>query len=267
MPEGDTIQFAAKRLSAVLAERTIIQAASPRGDLAPAALIGNRILTLEARGKHLILRAEHGLGVHSHLGMTGSWRIAGARGFSKPEARASLIIETAAGRVACFFPKLLRLATESELKRDPWLAALGPDLLGDVWDQATVAECVRRLTERCAAPLGVAIMDQRCVAGIGNVYKSELLFVSGLNPLDPVSNFTPVELSELLRKARRRLARNVGGGPRRTRWGWDGRRHWVYRRGGECCMRCGDKVRMQRQGDLGRSTYWCPTCQPQRSAC
>ncbi len=264
MPEGDTIHYAASRIRPLLQDRDIIQAVSPNGDVEAAGLAGRRVIEVQARGKHLLIHTQDGPSVHSHLGMTGSWRVARpGEQFAKPEAKAALILASAMGRVACFFPKLLKVVTALHLRGDRFLNDLGPDLLGDGWADPPVSqtETIRRLRRRPQEALGVAMMDQRNVCGMGNVYKSEILFLCRLYPFDPIGILDDKRLAELLLTARKSMRRNLGGFARRTRHGYDGSRHWVYRRSGQPCLRCGATILMQRQGDLGRSTYWCPACQ------
>ena len=161
-------------------------------------------------------------------------------------------------QVVCFTPKILEYLSETRLRRHSWLARLGPDILAEEFDEE---EVLRRLRAVALAPIGEAVLDQTAVCGIGNVYKSEILFLEGIDPFARVSTLDEERARRLLRECRRLMRRNLEGYPRRTRLGRDGARQWVYRRSGEGCSKCGTKVRMRRQGDLGRSTYYCPECQ------
>lgn len=105
-------------------------------------------------------------------------------------------------------------------------------------------------------------MDQTLLCGVGNIYKSEVLFTCRVNPLVPIARLTDSQLTKIIQTARHLMRRNVGPGPRRTRYRNDAHRCWVYRRMGQACLECGTTIQMIRQGELGRSTYWCPTCQP-----
>ena len=151
-------------------------------------------------------------------------------------------------------------------ERHPRLRRLGPDVLSADFDDA---EAVRRIKARPRTPIGEALLFQSAVAGVGNVYKSETLFLSRMDPFAPVAFFSDAELSRIVAKARELLSANVEGWPRgtrRTRRTRAGSGYWVYGRSGRPCRRCGRPVRMRRQGSAGRSTYWCPACQPSRGS-
>jgi endonuclease-8 len=178
--------------------------------------------------------------------------------------QASAILETAESVAVAFNTPVVELLTDAELRRSPPLTSLGPDLLGREFD---AAEALHRLRERDAAQLGNALLDQRAVAGIGNVYKSEVAFVERLDPWAPVRAFTDGELGRALAMARRLLQANTRGGARVTTGsGTRGGGLWVYGRGGRPCRRCGTLVEQGRQGELARLTFWCPRCQPVRSS-
>lgn len=152
------------------------------------------------------------------------------------------------------------------LDRDPRRHRLGPDVLSADFD---VAEAVRRIKARPRTAIGEVLLLQSAVAGVGNVYKSETLFLSRMNPFAPVAFFSDAELSGIVAKARELMSANVDGWPRRTgrtRRTRAGGGYWVYGRRGRPCRRCGGPVRMRRQGSAGRSTYWCSACQPARGA-
>lgn len=261
MPEGDTIHRAASQMRQAIDDSTIVEASARRDLMVTSKLLGKRVCAVRAQGKHLFLHLDDAHVIHSHMGMTGSWHLYPTHAkWSKPKRLAHLVLEFDNGvTCVCFTPKVLELMTEKALKRHPYLAKLGPDLLADEFDEA---EALRRFRIHDVTPLGVAVLNQTLVCGIGNVYKSELLFLNGWNPFARVSCFSDAQLRQLFRAARKLLRRNLGGAPRRTRMGRDGPRLWVYNRSGERCLKCGTKIRMRRQGDLGRSTYWCPECQP-----
>jgi endonuclease-8 len=260
MPEGDTIHRTASRLGTVARGQEILRARSGWPGLDAASLAGRRVESVEARGKHLLLHLEDGRAVHSHLGMTGAWHVYGRNEpWQKPASRAGLVLELAAHDCVCFSPKLLELLTASGLRRHPQLQSLGQDLLGGPWDEREAVAAFRR---HGAAAVGVAVLDQTIVCGIGNVYKSELLFLNGICPLDPVGRVADEAILRLLRSARVWLARNLDRSTRQTRFALGGPRHWVYGRGGQPCLRCGARIRVVRQGEQGRTTYWCPGCQP-----
>ena len=264
MPEGDTIFRTAATLRPVIEGTTIAAARLRDRQFDPERLVGAAIVRVEPRGKHLLMHLSTIDCLHSHLGMTGSWHAyRPGQAWRKPAHYAALHLDLTSAEVICFSPKLLELLSADQLRRHPHLRQLGPDLLSPAWDAASA---LARLRRRDATPLGVAIMDQSLVAGIGNVYKSELLFLERFDPLAPVACYSDEELLGLLDRAQRLMSRNVGRGPRQTRFRGDGRRVWVYGRSGEGCYRCGNAIQLRRQGMQGRTTYWCPSCQPQRTA-
>lgn len=204
-------------------------------------------------------RAEDVL--HSHLGMTGSWHLyRPGEPWRKPAHRAAVVLHCRVAVAVCFSPKTLELLSADAFRRHRYLQQLGPDLLGEELDES---EILRRFRIHDATPLGQAVMNQTLASGIGNVYKSEILFMLQLSPFEPVRALTDTQLLALIQTARLWMQKNLEGYPRTTRLRGDGGgRKWVYGRAGQPCFTCGTLIRMQRQGDLGRSTYWCPTCQP-----
>jgi len=259
MPEGDTIFRTAATLRHWLVGRTIAAARSNQPGWPVGELAGQVIAEVEARGKHLLLHLANGSAVHSHLGMTGSWHVyeVGSR-WRKPERQAALVLQLGERCCVCFSPKTLELLTADRLRRHPHLTQMGPDLLSP---QFSLSEALSRLRLQRSVPVGEAIMNQTVVSGVGNVYKSEVLFLCGLDPLAPVGELDDALLRRLLHEARRQLLRNRSGYPRQTRLSHGGGKLWVYRRAGKPCYHCGTAVLMRRQGELGRSTYWCPRCQ------
>lgn len=201
--------------------------------------------------------------VHSHLGMSGSWHLyrPGEPWRKRPES-AALALEVEGARAALFQPKILEILSERALRAHRFLRSLGPDLLSNAFEES---EALRRFRVHDVTPVGEAVMNQSIVSGIGNVYKSEVLFLERVDPFAPVGSLVDAKLRAILGCARELLRRNLDGRPRRTRFGRDGQRKWVYRRRGDPCLVCGEPVRMRRQGDLGRSTYWCPACQETQS--
>ncbi|WP_437947968.1 DNA-formamidopyrimidine glycosylase family protein [Sorangium sp. So ce296] len=281
MPEGDTLFRIAAALGPALEGARVIALELPRSDRRCDALVGRRIERVEARGKNLLIFFDEGTVLHTHLRMSGAWHLyrEGER-WKRSEATASAILAVPGYVAVCFRAPIVRLLRASALRGDRLLGGLGPDLLGDGFD---AAEALRRLRALDEVPLGVAIMDQRVVAGIGNVYKSELLFRRRLDPFAPVRAYSDEELSAMLDLGRRLLQANVEPrdpsgayrGPtahylhtRTTRAGFDrGRRPVsVYGREGRACYDCGAAIQMRRQGTMMRSTYFCPRCQPARAA-
>lgn len=227
-------------------------------------VIGASVQSVEARGKHLLIGFENGLTLRSHLRMSGSWhRYRPGEAWRRPMRQASAILETSESVVVAFNTPVVELLTDAELRRSRPLNDLGPDLLGAEFD---LEEALGRLGQRGEEELGNALLDQRAVAGIGNVYKSEIAFLEGLDPWASVGAFEREELERVLRTARRLLQANTRGGARVTTGsGARGEGLWVYGRGGRPCRRCGTIVAQGRQGELARLTFWCPRCQPARS--
>lgn len=257
MPEGDTLFQLAAELRPVLVRQTVI---TSRGAVSihPETLAGRTVRDVESRGKHLLLHLDDDTTLHVHLGMTGRFFINDLPSAREPGAGADLVLETGRHRVVGRELPVLERLTSAALKRHPFLSTLGPDVLAEAFDAPAVAERYRR---EPFAPLGEVLLDQRLACGIGNVYKSEGLFLRGLDPWQRAAD-TPVEtLVALLAEVRGLMRRNLAPGLRRTRRGLDPGRYWVYDRAGKPCRRCETIIAMARQGDLGRSTYYCPTCQ------
>ncbi len=299
MPEGDTLHHAALRVREALLERDIRTIETPQPchamDRWPERLAGRRVRAVDARGKHLLIRFEGGLTLHSHLRMGGKWGVyrRGQR-WTRSARRAWLVISTDEHDVVQFDGPLLELTTDSRTRFDQLLAGLGPDIVADDFDERSF---LRRLREDDRTrPIGEALLDQRNVAGIGNIWKSEGCFVAGIDPWRRTADVTDAEALAIVRATRplmRESARR--GGPivtyrgesdpaqavRRaaadrdatvapTRAVVRGRRPddrdrrvgtWVYERGGLPCRRCGTTILARGQGDDNRTTYWCPTCQ------
>ncbi|HEY7150635.1 MAG TPA: DNA-formamidopyrimidine glycosylase family protein [Solirubrobacterales bacterium] len=259
MAEGDTIHRTARRLNAALGGERVLEVAvpNPRSPLRRQSarlgeLRGSRLASVEARGKHLLLHFEPGLALHCHLGMNGSWRVVEPGGEpSRPERSAWVILTTEHARAAQFGGTHLALRTAGELRADPRLSRLGPDLLAPGFQPAAGAGALRKGTPGQA--LGEALLDQRLVAGVGNVYKSEGCFAASLNPWRSLSELTDADLERLFDALRDMMQAGVTD-KRRPRL--------VYRRAGGPCAWCGTRIRSRGQGDANRVTYWCPRCQP-----
>ena len=264
MPEGDTIWRAAHTLHRALAGRSVIAARSPVAGVAAAGLAGRTIEAVESRGKNLLIRLDDGRVVYTHMRMSGSWHIyrPGER-WQRPERQARLVLETERYVAVCFNAPVVEVLTAASLRRHPALSTLGPDLLSAGFD---VSAARLRLRALGALPIGEALLRQTALAGIGNVYKSETLFLCGVNPFAPVSALSDAELDRVIEKARALMSANLPArnGPGRRLERSEGA--WVYRRRGRPCRRCGAPIRMRRQGPDARSTYWCPTCQPVAAA-
>ena len=268
MPEGDTIYRTAEVLRSALIGRRIVDAraqARPGMRIVPdlSRLIGASVTSVESRGKHLLIGFDIGLTLRSHLRMRGSWhRYRPGEPWRRPMRQASAILQTSESVAVAFDTPVVELLTDAALRRSRALTSLGPDLLGADFD---FDEALRRLGERGGDELGVALLDQGAVAGIGNVIKSEVAFLGRLDPWARVRSFEDTELRDALATARRLLQANVGGGRRVTTGsGRPGDELWVYGRAGRPCRRCGTVILQRRQGELARQTFWCPRCQVPR---
>ncbi|WP_129842470.1 DNA-formamidopyrimidine glycosylase family protein [Streptomyces sp. RFCAC02] len=263
MPEGDTVRHTADRLGAALTGRRLVRAELRVPRHATADLRGRTVLDVTPRGKHLLTRLDGGLTLHSHLRMTGAWRVHPAgRGFSGgPAHEIRAILGTAdATAVGYRLPvlDLVRTADEHRL-----VGHLGPDLLGPDWD---AAEARRRLLADPDRPVGDALLDQRSLAGVGNVFMNELCFLARVTPWLPAGLLPDPDA--LLADAWRLLDANRGGGPRTTTGpetvARSGRRLYVYGAAGRPCARCRTAIRVaygEPAGGHRRPAYWCPRCQ------
>jgi endonuclease VIII len=263
MPEGDTIWRSARTLHAALAGQTIVAFDSALPAVAAAArrhgLVGQAVEGVEARGKHLLVRFAHGVVLHTHQGMRGSWHLHRKGTAWRPaSSRPRAVIETPDVVAVCWLSPIVEILSASGVASHPALARLGPDLLAPAFDPAAAR---RRLRERGDLEIGVALMDQTALAGIGNVYKSEVLFLCGVSPFARVRDLDDPTVDRLVSKAEELLRRNLGAGPRRTTSSLSPLRHWVYRRSRLPCQKCGTAIARTAQGEQARSTYFCPGCQ------
>jgi len=255
MPEGDTIAWAARRIAAVLGGREIesVETPHPRHamDRWPEKLAGRRLRAAETHGKHLLLRFDGGLTLHSHLRMTGMWAVyERGRRWRRGRHRAWLVLRAGDHEVVQFDGPVLELMTDGRSRFDQRLAALGPDILAGEFD---AAEFLRRLRDDDQTrAIGDALLDQRIVAGIGNIWKSEGCFDAGIDPWRRVADVSDDEALAVVAATRPRMLESAGGA------GYARELH-VYRRAK--CPRCGGSVRARGQGDDNRTTYWCPGCQ------
>jgi endonuclease-8 len=252
MPEGDTIHRAAGRMRSALEGREIEVAETPswRSPIHGRAgtLVGHTLESVEARGKHLIAHFSGGVAIHSHLGMNGNWLIyADGR---MPHGRPWLLLASGRGVAAQFDGKLLRLVSESRIRNDPGLMQLGPDPLRKGFDPEEAAR--RLLASGAEREVGDALLDQRVIAGIGNVIRNEALWASRTDPWRKVGDLEPAEALEVVRANQRVMQISIRRG---------GRPHNVYRAGRRPCRRCGGPIEARGQGDANRATYWCPRCQ------
>jgi endonuclease VIII len=262
MPEGDTVWRSANRLHLALADGPVTTFDLRVPQWATADLRGDSITQVLARGKHILMRFAGGSTLHTHLRMDGSWRIApavGPTGIPRgDEHQVRALIGTrqwVAIGLRVHDVVLLPSTDEASL-----VGHLGPDLLGPDWDPGAA---VARLRSQPASAIGDALLDQRNLAGIGNLYKAEILFIHGLNPWTPVGAVDDLDrvvdtAHRLLRRNRDHPEQSTTGSLRR------GEQHRVYLRSGQPCRRCGAVIVHARQGiaPRDRETWWCPRCQP-----
>jgi endonuclease-8 len=265
MPEGDTIHKLAAFLSGALVGRRL-DGASLRGR-AVVALGQDHILRVTSKGKHLFIDFEGGASLRVHLGMYGSWhRYPVGQTWLKPARRATLVLSVAGQEYVCFNAKEIELLETRGFRRCDQADRLGPDLSRD----APAAESLLHRARDLLIPeteLVDLLLDQRIASGIGNVYKSEILFLERCGPRTRFGDISEETFAALYRTAERLLLSNLGGGPRITRTIGDGRGIlWVYGRAGQPCLRCGTSLVRERLGKHARSTYWCPGCQAERRA-
>jgi endonuclease VIII len=262
MPEGDTVYQTAALLRQALAGSELTRCDLRVPKLATVDLTGKVVETVQPRGKHLLTRFSNGWTLHSHLRMDGAWKVypPGAPWRGGPAHQIRAILGTARHTAVGYrLPvlELLRTAEESRV-----VGHLGPDLLDPEWTPASADEAVHRLRSDPRRPIGEALLDQRNLAGIGNVYKSELCFLSGVTPWTEAGGVAG--LWHLVAEARRLLLANRDR-PTRVTTGQTrpGRTLWVYGRKRDVCLRCATPVRSADQGSPGeeRVTYWCPRCQ------
>ena len=257
MPEGDTIAWHANRIRPVLLGRVpdeITTHARFALDRWPQRLHGRAVRDVATRGKHLLLHFEGGLVLHSHLGMTGSWRVLGPepRARRPPGPRAWIVIRAGAHEVVQLGGPLLELLTAARIGFDQRLAALGPDVLAPEFE---FEGFLRRLRgEDLGRPIGDALLDQRNLAGIGNIWKAEGCWEVGLDPWRRVGEVSDAEARAVVAAVRPRMFESARHGPRAIR-------ARVYGRTGMPCPRCGGRIVSAGQGDANRTTYWCPVCQ------
>ncbi|MET8326934.1 DNA-formamidopyrimidine glycosylase family protein [Streptomyces sp. NPDC005181] len=261
MPEGDTVLQTAKRLRTALADQILTRSDLRVPRFATADLTGRTVLDTVSRGKHLLTRIEGGLTLHSHLRMDGAWRVyaPGERWRGGPAHQIRAVLSTADPTAVGYrLPLLELLRTVDEEKA---VGHLGPDLLGPDWDPDTA---LRNLLAAPARPLGEALLDQRNLAGIGNIYKAELCFLARATPWLPIGDLpvpTAVRLvttaKQLLEANRDRPVRTTTGS--RARGYGPAEQLWVYGRTHRPCLRCGAAIRTADQDT--RPTYWCPHCQ------
>jgi endonuclease-8 len=273
MPEGDTIFRAARTLHRALAGKPVVRFESVFPALTrvhvDTPLTDQTIEGVSATGKHVLMRFSGGLVLRTHMRMNGSWHIYRPHeSWQRPRRDMRIVVATADFVAVGFNVPVAEFVAARHLARHDELRRLGPDLLSETFDEA---EACLRIKARPAEPIADVLLNQRVMAGIGNVYKSEVLFACRINPFAPVRDLDDAALICLISTARRFLLANVHSslapmttytGYRRTT-GRDnpGERLWVYGRAGQPCRRCGTGVSLDKHGTDARLTYWCRGCQ------
>ena len=261
MPEGDTLHRTAAGLRPYLVGRTVTAARTGGPGAVPQIerVVGREIRSVEALGKNLLIRFDGDLELRTHLRMNGSWhRYRPGERWRRPPSRARLVLEVPGAVAVCFDAPVVELFEARAEALHPALGSLGPDLLAPDFD---AAEARRRLRapDRRDLSISAALLDQRALAGIGNIWRNETLFAERVDPLARVADLDDDTLRRLVATARRLLTVSAGTAPGRT-----APMH-VYRRTGRPCPRCGTPIRSDRlRGENPRTTYWCPTCQARR---
>jgi endonuclease-8 len=239
-------------------------------------IVGMKIDAVDAAGKNLLIKFDGGLELRTHLGLHGSWhRYRPGETWRRPPSRAALVIEVPGAVAVCFDAPVVELFERRAEVVHPTISMLGPDLVGDEFDQP---EAVRRLQDKSRADteIGEAVLDQRAVAGMGNVYKSEVLFIERVHPFEKLAKLDTATIERVLATARELLQANARSdapaGRTTTVDPKTGKklapsRLWVYDRAGRPCHRCGTLIRSDSQGsELPRVTYWCPSVECQAPA-
>lgn len=279
MPEGDTIYRAARALQKALGGKVVTGFETGLAKLArvddDAPLVGRVVEKVESRGKWLLMHFSGDLVLVTHMLMSGSWHLyrTGER-WQMGRRNMRVVIRTVDWEAVGFNIQVAEFYTAWALERSSQVPKLGPDILAENF---TVEDGVARLAayarENPDAEIAVVLLNQRVLAGLGNVYKSEVAFAAGVNPFRVMRTITPREMEVMVDVAQRYMRANVVdgtgegivtySGSRRTTHSMDHEeRLWVYRRQGLECRRCGTTVMMRKQGVQARSTYWCPECQP-----
>ena len=272
MPEGDTIFRAAATLDRALRGQRVTRFETAFPQLArvhdQAPITARVIEAVTSRGKHLLMAFSGDLILRTHMRMHGSWHIyrPGER-WQRSRRDMRIVVGTEAFEAVAFSVPVAEFRTTAGVARDPVIASLGPDLLDPAFDEQ---QAIERLRARAEVPIADALLDQRALAGIGNVFKSEVCFAAAVHPDTPVGRLADEALERIVRTARAQLRANAPSadrtswirGRRTTRWANPAASLWVYGRVGRPCRRCGAAILMSKAGGDARLTYWCPECQP-----
>ena len=257
-------------LRPILAGRRITSARGRPGGARLDLVAGSSVESVEARGKHLLIGFDNGLTLHTHLGLHGSWhRYQAGERWRRPAVRAVAVLDTATATAVCFDAPTVELLQTRALAAHPALRTLGTDVAHPEFD-IDAAMAALREPRRAATAVGDALIDQTALAGLGNVYRSELPFIERVNPFTPLSAVSDATLRAMLERGAKLVRANSAGGARvTTPAGTPGNVH-VYGRTGRPCPRCGARIRSAatraRPDATPRRAYWCPACQPAPAA-
>lgn len=266
MPEGDTLARIASVLRPILAGRRIVSARGRPGEARLDLVVGSSVKSVEARGKHLLVGFDNGLTLHTHLGLHGSWhRYRSGERWRRPAARAVAVLDTADATAVCFDAPTVELLEARALAVHPVLGALGTDAARPEFD-IDAAMAALREPRRAATAVGDALIDQTVLAGLGNVYRSELPFIERVHPFTPLFAVSDTMLRSMLERGAALIRANSAGGARVTTTAGTSANVHVYGRTGRPCPRCGARIRSaatRAHPDASpRRAYWCPACQP-----
>jgi endonuclease-8 len=286
MPEGDTIYRAARALQKAIGGKVVTGFDTGLAPLArvndDTPLVGRVVERVESRGKWCLIFFSGDLILVTHMLMSGSWHIyrTGEKWWmGRSRMRAAIRVAPSEGEgvgweAVAFNVPIAEFHTARSLERSSQVPKLGPDILSDEFSvEGGVARLVGYASENPDAEIAVVLLNQRVLAGLGNVYKSEVAFAAGVNPFRPMRTITAKQMETMVEVSQRYMKANVVDGAgdgivtysgnRRTTHAMDREdRLWVYARQGQECRRCGATVMMRKQGEQARSTYWCPECQP-----
>ena len=242
--------------------RTITAARTTVASVAAGALVGDRLDSVEARAKHLLMRFDSGRVLHTHMRMTGSWHVYSAgEKWQRPSWQARVVLEAGERMAVCFNAPVVELLAAGMERAHPAITGLGPDVLVDPLDLSEVRRRTRAGPER--TEIGDLLLDQRVVSGIGNIYRCETLFLGRVHPQRTIREIDDATLDRLVMDASRLMRANarpeacVG-----REFGLGPDERWVYGRSGRPCRRCGSRITSGRMGTQARTAYWCPRCQP-----
>ena len=275
MPEGDTIFRSAHALERALKGKIITRFETGYARLASVddnrQLAGRTVERVEARGKWLLMFFSGDLILVTHMRMNGSWHLYRAcERWRRPRRDMRIVIETLDWTAVAFTVPVAEFHSSASLLRKTTIPLLGPDLLKEDFD---ADKAIARIRQHADEEISEVLLNQRVMAGIGNVYKSEICFMCSVNPFRRVETLEQRELEQLVHTARKFLTANVAENADAQIATYPGLRHttntsdhsarlWVYGRAGKSCRRCGQRLEMRKQGSGARTTYWCPVCQP-----